>query len=209
MAGRVIIYSSFLLFAVVMLSACAPKVRVVPEETIQERAMSVGKEEGFIAGFNEGVKEGERRAIERYASELEALRDYVLYYVMKENDAVIPARVQRVYVSGEIRDGGNAYTPPHIEYVIVEQPKFNIGKLNEYLSRSAFRWIVLRKFSNKAEAYLTLNKLEKFHESDYAEVIQVKDGSGYVLSVRVPADVASQAMAHYKRLFPGAELLDR
>jgi hypothetical protein len=174
---------------------------VVKKDEIVENIKTQSQAMGFEDGFSQGMTVGQKKAREDYASSLDELKGYLLSQVLMEKDLLIPPKVQRIYTAGE--SDGTHFTPPRVEYVIVEPARFNIKRMVEFTKSSEWGWIMLRQCGSNSEALREAGGVKKHDPDDHVDVMPGQDGAT-ALMVRVKHDKLGPACGFYKQQYPGA-----
>lgn len=196
--------ASVLVLSVVLLaSGCT--MRVVKKDMIAEGQAEENRGKGFEDGFERGREYGKKEAQEKYAKSLNDMKSYLLYYALKEEDLVVPPKIQRIFVGGS--STGTHFQPPRVEYVITEQAHFNASEMNEFASKAEWGWILLQEYASAMEAMKAVSSVQKRNDQDFVDVLsRGEGGSGAALMVRVRQTDMSSAYPHYKKQFSSAQI---
>lgn len=190
--------AAFLLFfSICCLAGCAPKISVVDEEVLRASEVLKNKDEFYVKAYSEGYEACNKEWFERLKVEVENLKRQKIWNKYLEGGYVKAPLVAEVFVPAKVSDDGKTLSLPRIEYVIVDDARFEARNLVERLTKQATT-VFLGLYFTKEEAELRLQEVEKYLENDgVKDKVELKsvptfDGSGLVILVRTEDKILAQ-----------------
>lgn len=137
-------------------SGCAPTIRAVPRDVIEEESLKNAMEQGREEGRREGLRVCRHEMEERLRDFSRTYRDELLYLELTKGGAIRPAQVRLVYNPGRISADGSSYSAPTLVWKIVSPPQFVSDESGgDWLSRDRanFCYFLIGSFLTEAEAF--------------------------------------------------------
>lgn len=137
-------------------SGCAPTIRAVPRDVIEEESLKNAREQGREEGRRGGLQVCRHEMEERLRDFSRRYRDELLYLELTKGGAIRPAQVRLIYNPGKISADGSSYSAPTLVWKIVSPPQFVSDESGgDWLSRDRanFCYFLIDSFSTEAEAF--------------------------------------------------------
>lgn len=194
------IIRSFALFAGLLslsLSACAPKIEVLPEEAREHLVLKEKKEELFKSGVEEGRRLCREEFLSNLSSEIDKLKGVTGYDEMYKEGFLVPPLVIPIFVDGGVADGGKKLSTPKLEWAIVEDARFTKDDVAKMLLKKK-GFIYLGIFEKYSEAEKFSKTIELVNESDKVKLLKVKGVDQIAVMVETTHKDARKYADRYK-----------
>lgn len=170
-----------------ILVSCAPKISVLSEEAQSYIEFKEKQQELYKKAFEEGKNACKREIFSALQSEISQMKDLMEYEKLVKGGYIVPPKVAKVVVPPEVSEDGKKFKSSYIEWIILEDAKFESRSLIERITSKkyhvlvgifsalsdaeALRDVIAKDISNDKSVVKVLNTTK----NSYAVVIETSD----------------------------------
>ncbi|MHB8108856.1 MAG: hypothetical protein ACYDHW_02360 [Syntrophorhabdaceae bacterium] len=181
---------------------CAPTIREVSQDVIENEGLRNAREEGRETGRREGSNLCKQEMDDRLRDFVRKYRDELLYLELVKGGAITPAQVRLIYNPAKISKDGSSYFAPNLVWKIVSPPQFlSDDSSGDWLKRDRanFCYFAVDSFATESEAFIFLGNTPK--PDDVFLTIAPHGNSGkWSVIAKAFRSKCDTAMAYYKKL---------
>lgn len=168
--------------------SCTPKVSVLSDEAEALKEFHKEREEFYKKAFEEGRNACRKEMLAAIHNEISMLKDVLEYERMVKGGFIVPPKIAKVVVPTEVTPDGKKIRSPYIEWIILEDAKFETRNIVERLLSQTY-YVLVSILSDLSDAETlrqhissevekdgkSLVKVYKTTKQSYAVVIETKE----------------------------------
>lgn len=186
--------------ALVMCSACAPTIRAIPENVIENEKLKVIKAEAREEGRKEAAAVYKAQFEEVMNKFIRSYKDELLYNQMVKGGILKPGQVSMTYVPGQVNPDGNVFSSPRLEWKILSPPQFIPDEASAWSGRDRanFCYFWITSAPSETDALQLVGKIEK-PENVLISSTPYGDGTGrWAILGKAPKAECAGAVSFFK-----------
>lgn len=193
---KLFICAFLLLFSV----SCAPKIGVLSEEAKALEEFKEKREEFYRKAFEEGKSACKKEMLAAIHNEIALLKDVMEYEKMIKGGFVVPPKIAKVVVPTEVTPDGKKIKSPHIEWIILEDAKFESRNIIERLLSKKY-YVLIAIVSDVSDAEALRQSVAQEVEKDSKSSVKVYKTTNQSYAVIIETkeyELAERFMNKYK-----------
>lgn len=165
--------------ATTVLTACAPTMREVPIESLQNEEMRQVAEKARQEGYNEAMAVANVQIQEKVTTFLRKYKGEMLYLEMVKAGVLMPGQVEMRYMPPSPSDDGLSYVAPTFAWKVNQLPQFVAEESTNWMKRDEanFCYFFLKSYGSDVEASKAMGRMEK-PDSVFLTTVAYGDMSG-------------------------------
>jgi len=196
------VYSLLAFVAVVALSfgACAPTIRAIPDEVMENEAVKAAYEKGREDGRKDASVLAKQEIEEKLGGFVRKYRDEMLYLELVKGGVLKPAQVSMVYIPGRVSQDGGTFSAPSLSWKVVSPPQFVSEESTKWMNkdRANFCYFLIDTFNTEKDAYTFVGRTQK-PEGVFLSSVSHGDSSGkWAVIGKTSTGNCTNAMNFYK-----------
>lgn len=185
----------------VFLCSCAPKVSVLPEEVKSMEEFNKNREEFYRKAFEEGKNACKKEIFSALQNEISRMKDLIEYEKLIKGGFITPPKVAQVIVPPEVSEDGKKVRAPYVEWIILEDAKFETKSLIERILSQKY-YVLLGMFSTLSDADIMRDTVSKSVEKEKNVIVKVVQTTNN--NYAVVLETSSMELAEkYEKQFKG------
>lgn len=165
---------AFLILVALMLfiTSCAPKISVLSDEVEALKEFHKERENFYKKAFEDGKNACKKEMLAAIHNEISMLKDVIEYEKMVKGGFIVPPKVAKVVVPTEVTPDGKKIRAPYIEWIILEDAKFESRSIVERLLSQKY-YVLITILSDLSDAETLRQHISAEVEKDGKSLVKV------------------------------------
>lgn len=152
-----------MVFVLLLTVSCAPTMREISKETIENAEVAELLEKARQEGYNEAMTVANAQVQEKVMSFLRKYKNEMLYLEAVKAGVLQPGQVGMFYVPGKTSEDGFSFSAPTFAWQVIQQPQFLADEATNWWKKDEanFCYFFLQAYKSEADAAKAVGKIQK------------------------------------------------